>query len=57
MEVSGQYQASAALTPGIHWIGIWVSLRAGLDAVEKRKISHRRKLNPGPPARNRRYTD
>jgi hypothetical protein len=24
--------------PGIHWIGGWMGLRAGLDAVEKRKI-------------------
>jgi hypothetical protein len=24
--------------PGTHWIGGWVSLRAGLDDVEKRKF-------------------
>jgi len=23
---------------GTHWIGVWVGLRAGLDAVVKRKI-------------------
>jgi hypothetical protein len=23
--------------PGIHWIGGWVGLRAGLDVIEKRK--------------------
>jgi hypothetical protein len=25
-------------TPGTHWIGGWVGLRAGLDDVEKRKF-------------------
>jgi hypothetical protein len=25
--------------PGMHWIGCWVGLRAGLDTVLKRKIS------------------
>jgi hypothetical protein len=25
--------------PGTHWIGGWIGLRTGLDAVEKRKIS------------------
>jgi hypothetical protein len=24
--------------PGIHWIGGWVDLRAGLDNLEKRKF-------------------
>jgi hypothetical protein len=32
MEVSGQPHASDT-----HWIGGWAALRAGLDAVEKRK--------------------
>jgi hypothetical protein len=27
-------------TPGTYWIGGWVGLRAGLDAVEKGKILH-----------------
>jgi hypothetical protein len=45
-----------------HWIGGWVGPRAGLDAVEKRKILHCRKSNPGPPACSlslyrRRYPD
>jgi hypothetical protein len=34
MEVSGQLHAPA---PGTHCIRGWVGLRAGLDAVEKRK--------------------
>jgi hypothetical protein len=42
MEVNGQLHATAALpprkSPGTHWIGGWVSPRAGLDTVEKRKI-------------------
>jgi hypothetical protein len=38
MEVSGQPHASAALTPGTHWIGGLVGPRAGLDDVEKRKF-------------------
>jgi hypothetical protein len=43
MEVSGQLHAPVALTPGekapgTHWIGGWVSPRAVLDAVVKRKI-------------------
>jgi hypothetical protein len=40
MEVKGQLHAPAALpqgeiVPGTHWIGGWVNLRAGLNAVEK----------------------
>jgi hypothetical protein len=40
---SGQLYAPAALAPkkrapGTHWIGDWIGLRAGLDAVVKRKI-------------------
>jgi hypothetical protein len=42
MEVSGQLHVSASLpqgkSPGTHWIGGWVSPRAVLDAVVKRKI-------------------
>jgi hypothetical protein len=37
--------------PGNHWRGGWVSPRADLDAVEKRKTSCPcRELNPGSPA-------
>jgi hypothetical protein len=46
MEASGQFQEPAALPPnpgvrtsGTLWVGDWVGPRAGLDAVEKRKIS------------------
>jgi hypothetical protein len=36
--------------PGTHWIGSWVGPRAGLDAMEKRKIpSHRRESNLRTP--------
>jgi hypothetical protein len=45
MEMKGQLQAQATLhftrgegAPGIHWIGSWVDLRAGLDAVVKKKF-------------------
>jgi hypothetical protein len=39
--------------PAIHWIGSWVVSKAGLDAVEKRKIScHCLESNPGRPARS-----
>jgi hypothetical protein len=43
MGVSGQRHAPAALyplgkSPGTHWIGGWVGLRAGLDAGAGRKI-------------------
>jgi hypothetical protein len=30
---------------GTHWIGGWVGLSAGLDAVEERKILHCRESN------------
>jgi hypothetical protein len=47
--------------PFTHWIGGWVGLRAGLDAVAKRKIpSPRRELNPRTPILRsvaQRYTD
>jgi hypothetical protein len=43
MGVNGQRHALAALyprerIPGIHWIGGWVGLRAGLDTEVRRKI-------------------
>jgi hypothetical protein len=34
------------------WIGGWVDPRAGMDAVEKRKILQCRAWNPGRPARS-----
>jgi hypothetical protein len=37
--------------PGTHWIGGWVGPRAGVDAVEKRKILHCRETNPDRPVR------
>jgi hypothetical protein len=44
MEVSGQLHAPAAfilreVATGTNWIGGWVGLRAGLDAMTKRKYS------------------
>jgi hypothetical protein len=52
MEVSGQLNGPAALTPGerglsTHCIGGWEGPRFGLDAVEKRKIIHCQESNPG----------
>jgi hypothetical protein len=39
--------------PGTHWIGGWVSTRAVLDAVSKRKIPNScRNSNPDHPARS-----
>jgi hypothetical protein len=43
MEVIGQLHDPAALPSGkigsdTHWIGDWVSPRAGLDAVKRRNI-------------------
>jgi hypothetical protein len=42
MEVSGQLDAPAALSPGKdpcnHWIRAWVGPRAGADAMAKRKF-------------------
>jgi hypothetical protein len=66
MEVSGQLHAPAVLpprerAPRTHWIGGWVSPRAVLDEVVKRKIpSPRRKSNPRTPIVQpvaQRYTD
>jgi hypothetical protein len=49
----GEWSASCPLplylqgeSPGTHWIGGWVCLRAGADAAEKRKILHRRESSP-----------
>jgi hypothetical protein len=36
--------------PGTHWIGGWVSPKAGLDIVAKRKMLPCWKSNPGRPA-------
>jgi hypothetical protein len=38
--VGGEWSTSSPgrFTPGTHWIGDWVNLRAGLDGLEKRKF-------------------
>jgi hypothetical protein len=36
--------------PGTYWIGDWVGPRAGLDAVEKRKILPLPGIEPSPPS-------
>jgi hypothetical protein len=38
--VGGEWSTSrpGRFTPGTHWIGGWVDLRAGLDDLEKRKF-------------------
>jgi hypothetical protein len=53
----GEWSASdfCRFTPGeraiiTHWIGGWVGPRAGLDAVEKTKISPLPESNLDPPA-------
>jgi hypothetical protein len=39
------------IAPGSHWIGDWMGPRAGLDVMEKIKVSYScRKSNPGRPA-------
>jgi hypothetical protein len=38
MGVSGQRHAGPRFTPGTHWIGGWVGLRAGLDAGTRKCI-------------------
>jgi hypothetical protein len=54
--VGGEWSASrpgrftSERGPGTHWIGGWVGPRAGLDAVEKRKILPCREQNPGRPS-------
>jgi hypothetical protein len=41
------------MTPGTHWIGDWVGLRAGLDTAARGKILFLfRGSNPGSPVRN-----
>jgi hypothetical protein len=59
MGMSGQRQAPAARftpgerTPGTHWIGGWMGLRAGLDAGARIKIlCPCRGSNPDRPARS-----
>jgi hypothetical protein len=39
-----------SLVPGTHWIGGWVVLKAGPDAVGKKKILHCRESSLGHPA-------
>jgi hypothetical protein len=47
MKVSGQLHAPDRV-PCTYWIGNWVDLRSGLDAVVKRKIPFLyRESNPG----------
>jgi hypothetical protein len=62
--VSGQLHAPITYplekNPGIHWIGVWVHSRAGLDDVEKRKFLTLPESNSDPanvqPIASR-YTD
>jgi hypothetical protein len=56
MDVSGQLHPPATSplgkeAPGTDWLGDWVGLRAGLDAIGKRIILHCQESNPGRPAR------
>jgi hypothetical protein len=57
--MSGQLHALTALplerAPGTHWIGGWVSHRASLDDVEKRKFLSLPRLELQPVAS--RYPD
>jgi len=53
--VSGQLHASAALppwqNPGTHWVGDWLSPGAGMDILEREKISFSyHDSNPDSPA-------
>jgi hypothetical protein len=48
---------SQGTAPGSHWIRGWVGPTFDLDAMEKRKILHFQKPNPGPPAHSPRYTE
>jgi hypothetical protein len=55
MEVNGQFHAPAALPlgesiPGTYWIRGWEGPRAGLGAMEKRKILQCWEWNAGRPA-------
>jgi hypothetical protein len=47
------FKPAAPSPPGTHWIGGWVGLRAGLDAVEKAKDL----ALPGFEPISSRYTD
>jgi hypothetical protein len=38
LKLSGKFQAQAALPPGTHWIGGWMSPIVGLDDMEKWKF-------------------
>jgi len=54
MDVSGQLHAPPPLppeeiAPGTHWLGVWVSPRAGLDAVARKNKSHYRPLSRSEP--------
>jgi hypothetical protein len=58
--VGGEWSASLSgrftpgeCAPGVHWIVSWMDLRAGLDAVAKRKGTCLfQESNPSRPARN-----
>jgi hypothetical protein len=39
-------------SPSTRWIGVWVGPRAGLDAVEKRKILEPSRIEPGPSSQS-----
>jgi hypothetical protein len=54
-EPGGEWSASlpgcftpGEIAPGTHWIGGWVALRTGVDAMEKRKILPLPGIEPGP---------
>jgi hypothetical protein len=52
MEMNVQFQARQLypreIARGTHWIGGWVDPRAGLDAMEKRKILPLPGIEPRP---------
>jgi hypothetical protein len=53
--VGGEWSASrpGRFTPGTHWIGGWVDLRAGLNYLQNRKFLTLPGLRPlGRPARS-----
>jgi hypothetical protein len=51
--VGGELSAArpSRFTPGIHWIGGWVGLRAGVDGVKYRKFLTLPGLELQPPGR------
>jgi hypothetical protein len=63
MEVSGELHAPNRFTfkeraPNTHWIGGWVGFRAGLEAVEQKKVScPAGNLTPSVQTAARHYTD